>query len=173
MAVEDFLEGEVAIAVAATAALSSSRVRKVLRRGVVYGLAGVLMAGDALASTARDVGRGAGQPGALDPHAGEGATAGATRGTEGSNSTLSGLLRRGVVSGLAKVMTAGDTLSATARSVGRDIQQAKATVVQDAAAQAEAGGRGSATQPTQPAIQGEAGGQGESGVPVAEAGHDA
>ena len=37
MALEDFLDSEVAVAVAATAALASPRVRGVLRRGAVYG----------------------------------------------------------------------------------------------------------------------------------------
>jgi len=50
MAVEDFLESEVAVAVAVTAAVLSPRVRGVMRRGLVYGVAGVLKAGDALSS---------------------------------------------------------------------------------------------------------------------------
>ncbi len=54
MALEDYLESEVVVAVAATAAVLSPRVRKVLRRGAVYGLAGVLMAGDAVSSAARN-----------------------------------------------------------------------------------------------------------------------
>jgi type IV secretory pathway TrbL component len=58
MALDDFLESEVAIAVGATAALLSPRVRGVLRSGAVYGLAGVLIAGDAVGSVARGVGRG-------------------------------------------------------------------------------------------------------------------
>lgn len=59
MALDDFVESEVAIAVAATAAVLSPRVRGVLRSGAVYGLAGALIAGDAVASAARGVGRGA------------------------------------------------------------------------------------------------------------------
>lgn len=61
MALDDFLESEVAVAVAATAAVLSPRVRKVLRGGAVYGLAGALVAGDAVASVARGAGRGAQQ----------------------------------------------------------------------------------------------------------------
>jgi hypothetical protein len=61
MALEDFLDSEVAVAVAATAALASPRVRGVLRRGAVYGLAGVLTAGDMMASFARGAARGAQQ----------------------------------------------------------------------------------------------------------------
>ena len=52
MALEDYLESEVVVAVAATAAVLSPRVRKVLRRGAVYGLAGVLMGGEAVSSAA-------------------------------------------------------------------------------------------------------------------------
>jgi membrane protease subunit (stomatin/prohibitin family) len=61
MALEDYFESEVAIAAAATAAVLSPRVRGVLRTGAVYGLAGVLMAGDALGTFARGVARGAQQ----------------------------------------------------------------------------------------------------------------
>ena len=61
MALEDFLDSEVAVAVAATAALASPRVRGVLRRGAVYGLAGLLTAGDMISSFARGAARGAQQ----------------------------------------------------------------------------------------------------------------
>jgi uncharacterized protein (DUF1786 family) len=53
MALEDYLESEVVVAVAATAAILSPQARKVLRRGAVYGVAGVLMAGDAVSSAVR------------------------------------------------------------------------------------------------------------------------
>jgi hypothetical protein len=52
MGPDDFMEPEVAVAVAVTAALSSPRARKVMRRGAVYGVAGILKARDALMSTA-------------------------------------------------------------------------------------------------------------------------
>ena len=52
-AFDDFVESEVAVAAAATAALFSPRVRGLLRCGVVYGLAGLLTAGDAISSCAR------------------------------------------------------------------------------------------------------------------------
>jgi hypothetical protein len=61
MALDDYMESEVAIAVAATATLLSPRVRRVLRSGAVYGLAGALIAGDAVSSIARGAGRGAQQ----------------------------------------------------------------------------------------------------------------
>ena len=59
MALEDFMEPEVGVAVALTAAVASPQVRSVLRRGAVYGLAGILMAGDAVSSLAQGVKRGA------------------------------------------------------------------------------------------------------------------
>ena len=61
MALEDYLESEVVVAVAATAAVLSPRVRGVLRRGAVYGLAGVFRAGDAISSAAPAVSQGAQQ----------------------------------------------------------------------------------------------------------------
>ena len=61
MALEDYMEPEVGIAVAVTAAVASPQVRNVLRRGAVYGLAGLLMAGDAVSALAQGVKRGAQQ----------------------------------------------------------------------------------------------------------------
>jgi len=55
MALDDYLEPEVAIAVAVTAAVASPPVRKALRKGAVYGLAGLMMARDKLASMASNV----------------------------------------------------------------------------------------------------------------------
>ena len=55
MGLDDFVETEVGVAVAATSVLLSRRVRGVLRRGTVYGLAGALTAGDAVASAARGI----------------------------------------------------------------------------------------------------------------------
>jgi hypothetical protein len=52
-AFDDFMESEVAVAAVATAALFSPRVRGLLRGGVVYGLAGLLTAGDTISSMAR------------------------------------------------------------------------------------------------------------------------
>jgi hypothetical protein len=61
MALDDYLEPEVAIAVAVTAAVASPPVRKVLRRGLVYGLAGLLVAGDKVTAAAREVAKSAQQ----------------------------------------------------------------------------------------------------------------
>ena len=59
MALDDYFDSEVAVAVAATAAVCSPRARRVLRKGVVYGLAGVLKATDVATAAARGVARGA------------------------------------------------------------------------------------------------------------------
>ncbi|HEX5572840.1 MAG TPA: hypothetical protein VFX31_15685 [Ktedonobacterales bacterium] len=58
---EDFLEPEVGVAAAVVAVVASPQVRKVVRRGAVLGLAGALMAGDAITSFARGISRGATQ----------------------------------------------------------------------------------------------------------------
>jgi hypothetical protein len=58
---EDFLEPEVGVAAAVVAVVASPQVRKVVRRGAVLGLAGALMASDALTSFARGISRGATQ----------------------------------------------------------------------------------------------------------------
>ena len=58
MAFDDYMEPEVGIAVAVTAAVASPGARKLLRQGAVYGLAGILMAGDAVSSLARGIQRG-------------------------------------------------------------------------------------------------------------------
>lgn len=55
------IEREVGIAVAATAATMSPKVRDVMRRGAVYGLAGAMRAGDVVLGTARGAARGAQQ----------------------------------------------------------------------------------------------------------------
>jgi hypothetical protein len=61
MALDDFLEPEVVVAVAVTAAVASPPVRKALRKGLVYGLAGLLMAGDRITSATREIVRSAQQ----------------------------------------------------------------------------------------------------------------
>src|SRR5204862_6068645 len=53
------MEKEAGIVAAATAAAVSPRARELFRRGAVYGLAGVLKAGDVVAATARGAVRGA------------------------------------------------------------------------------------------------------------------
>ncbi len=57
MAFDDYLEPEVAVAAAAAAIVFSPRGRSVLRKGLVYGLAGVIAAGDALSTAGQTIGR--------------------------------------------------------------------------------------------------------------------
>jgi hypothetical protein len=63
MALDDYLDSEVAVAVAATAVAFSPRARRVLRQGAVYGVAGVLKASDVATAAARGVARGASDDG--------------------------------------------------------------------------------------------------------------
>jgi hypothetical protein len=60
MALDEYFESEVAIAVAVTAAVLSPRARRVLRRGAVYGVAGALKAADVVTAAARGVAQGVG-----------------------------------------------------------------------------------------------------------------
>lgn len=59
----DFAEPEIAVTAAVTAALFSPRARKLIRKGLVYGMAGVLTVGDTLANFAKSVGQGMQQAG--------------------------------------------------------------------------------------------------------------
>ncbi|MBO0778108.1 MAG: hypothetical protein J2P37_04700 [Ktedonobacteraceae bacterium] len=59
MDVDDFAQPEVGIAALVTATIFSPRVRRFLRRGLVYGAAGALMAGDAVTSFTRGMRQGA------------------------------------------------------------------------------------------------------------------
>jgi hypothetical protein len=54
------LDSDVAVAVAATAAVMSPRARRVMRKGAVYGVAGVLKAADQAGAAVRGVASGAG-----------------------------------------------------------------------------------------------------------------
>jgi hypothetical protein len=82
MALDDYFESEVAVAVAATAAALSPGFRRVLRRGAVYGVAGVLKATDIATAAARGVARGASGDGdAVRTGDGRGDTGSATSGT--------------------------------------------------------------------------------------------
>jgi hypothetical protein len=61
MDLEDFLQPEIAVTAAVAAVIFSPRGRKIMRRGVVYGTAGVLIAGDTITSFARNISQGAQQ----------------------------------------------------------------------------------------------------------------
>ena len=59
MALDDLIDNEIGVAVAATAAVASPRARHLLRQGAVYGLAGAMRAGDVVFGAARGAVRGA------------------------------------------------------------------------------------------------------------------
>lgn len=59
MELEDFAQTEVGVAVALTAVATSPSIRKTLRKGAAYGLAGVLLAGDATHRFVNAVAKGA------------------------------------------------------------------------------------------------------------------
>ena len=63
MELEDYLQPEIAVTAAVAAAIFSPQVRKLLRRGAVYGTAGVLIAGDTITSFVRSMGQGFRQAG--------------------------------------------------------------------------------------------------------------
>jgi len=114
MAVQDFLESEVAVAVAVTAAALSPRVRGVVRRGLVYGVAGVLKAGDALSSAVQSAA-------AAAQHAEDSS---ATAGTAAPRQGMMGAEVGAVVS------MAGNAVAAVARGAMSAAQQAAVSVVQ-------------------------------------------
>ncbi len=60
MEFENFFEPEVGVAAVVVAAVFSPRARKALRKGLVYTTAGVLMAGDAIVSAAKNLQAGRG-----------------------------------------------------------------------------------------------------------------
>lgn len=78
MAVDDYVDREVGVIAAATAAAVSPRARELFRRGAVYGLAGVLRAGDVTLAAARGAARGA-KDGAAKTSAPRSATASRSR----------------------------------------------------------------------------------------------
>jgi hypothetical protein len=59
MGFDDYVNAETGLVSAATAAAVSPRARELLRRGVVYGLAGAMRAGDVVVAAARGAVRGA------------------------------------------------------------------------------------------------------------------
>jgi hypothetical protein len=73
MALEDWLESEVAVAVAATTVVLSPKARRVVRRGAVYAVAGALKATDLVTAAARGVAQGVSErpTGATEPPAPE------------------------------------------------------------------------------------------------------
>jgi hypothetical protein len=63
MDLEDYLEPEIAVTAAVTAAVFSPRGRQFLRRGAVYGIAGAMIVGDAITSFTRNISQGFKQTG--------------------------------------------------------------------------------------------------------------
>jgi hypothetical protein len=70
MALDDYLEPKVVLAVAVTAAVLSPPVRKALGRGTVQGLAALLKLGETVSKTARGVVEQARQANAAEESAG-------------------------------------------------------------------------------------------------------
>lgn len=58
MDLEDFVEPEIAVTAAVVAAIFSPRARNVMRKGLVYGMAGALTVGDMVTTFGRNVGQG-------------------------------------------------------------------------------------------------------------------
>jgi UPF0716 family protein affecting phage T7 exclusion len=58
MALDDYMEPEIAVTAAVTAVIFSPQVRGLLRKGLVYGLAGAMIAGDTITSFTRSIGQG-------------------------------------------------------------------------------------------------------------------
>lgn len=67
MALEDWLESEVALAVAATTVALSPKARRFVRRGAVYAVAGALKATDVATAAARGVAQGVSSAGGQEP----------------------------------------------------------------------------------------------------------
>jgi hypothetical protein len=86
------IDRDVGVAVAATAAVLSPQAREVMRKGAVYGLAGVLKAGDVVVSTARGAARGAEQ--SVRTGSSNGSRSRSRSGSSGSRSGSSGGRRR-------------------------------------------------------------------------------
>ncbi|HLI71522.1 MAG TPA: hypothetical protein VKV19_17335 [Ktedonobacteraceae bacterium] len=68
MEFEDFLEPEIAVTAAVVAAIASPRARSTIRKGLVYGMAGVLSASEAITSFAQNVRHGVWQAGQAATH---------------------------------------------------------------------------------------------------------
>ena len=102
---------------------NSNPVRKALRSGAVYSVAGILTAGDAVSAAARGIGRGVQQAPAPRPDMGD------APGTppQGGGKDVRDLLRSGVAHGLARIIVAG-----------RSVRRAGTGVLQDASERARA-----------------------------------
>ncbi len=107
MALEDYLEPEVAVTAAVAAAVFSPQVRGLLRRGLVLATAGVLMAGDALGSFGRGVSQGMQEVKASAEEAADHAENGAARTGSASNGSAPAR-RKSQAKGRSQAANAGD-----------------------------------------------------------------
>lgn len=90
MDLDDVFDPKVAIAVALTAAVTSPPVRKAVRRGAVYGLAGLFMAGDRLSALTRSLAESAQEAASSAKQAAEEAAGGERRETEAEQAATGG-----------------------------------------------------------------------------------
>ncbi len=118
MGAKDFVDSEVAVAVAVTAAIFSPRARKILRRGVVYGVAGVLKAGDALSAAVHSAALAAQE--APDAAGTTGREAGTTAGMVGT--TMSAVTR----SAMDVAQQAASSVVQTVQEVSEQVKSARA-----------------------------------------------
>ncbi len=132
MALDDYLESEVAVAVAATAAIMSPRARKLLRRGAVYGLAGMLMAGDALSSAARNVAPGVQQAAASAASVAEEAAERARTATESAEDAQALRIRQAATSAAGTVQNVAQRAAASAASVVEEAAKRARTATESA-----------------------------------------
>ncbi len=79
---DDIVDPKVAVAVAVTAAVTSKPVRNALRKGAVYGMAGLLVAKDRLSAAAGAFAEGAQQAAAATKSAAEDLTESARQSAE-------------------------------------------------------------------------------------------
>lgn len=84
MGLDDYVNAETGLMSAATAAAVSPRARELLRRGVVYGLAGAMRAGDVVVAATRGAVRGARESIAQENGTATASQSGARTGQRGS-----------------------------------------------------------------------------------------
>jgi len=144
MDLDDFKKPEVAVTAAATAALLSPAARHLLHRGVVYGVAGVLLAGRTLGAAGRGAAKGfqaasgvdaAGTGRATEPVAErppvEEVPADAPAAAPHSEEPIRDLVRKGAVYGATGARLVSDTLAAAGRGAARGLRSAKEAATGD------------------------------------------
>ena len=119
MALDDYFETEVGVAVAVTAALFSPRVRKLLRRGAVYSVAGALRTGDALTAFARGVSRSAQEVAAATAQKAANTSANGAQNTTGPSGDASAAAPRSAQEASASTSQHGAAAPAAAKGAGK------------------------------------------------------